>query len=248
MYYVMKPFLILQLRPEDALSDNEFEAFLKYGELESKDVHRIRMEKEGLPYLELDNYSGVIVGGGPSEISNSKKSKIQLRFEEPLFKLIREIVKRDFPFFGACYGIGALSFAMGGEVSKAKYSESAEATTISLNKNAEDDSLLNNLPKEFRAFGGHKESCQDVPKKAVLLASSKICPVHMIRFGKNVYATQFHPELDAEGLGLRILAYKNLGYFHPEEADKLIHSALQENVNVPMKILKAWVDRYKNQS
>lgn len=245
MYYVMKPFLILQLRPEDALSDNEFEAFLKYGELESKDVHRIRMEKEGLPYLELDNYSGVIVGGGPSEISNSKKSKIQLRFEEPLFKLIREIVKRDFPFFGACYGIGALSYAMGGEVSKEKYSESAKATTIILSKDAKDDHLLKNVPEKFRAFGGHKESCQEVPKGAVLLASSEVCPIHMIRFGKNVYATQFHPELDAEGLGLRILAYKNLGYFPAHEAQKLIHSALSENITVPMQIFARFINKYK---
>lgn len=248
MYSVMKPFLILQLRPEDALSDSEFEAFLKYGGLEPTQVHRIRMEKDGLPFLNLDSFSGVIVGGGPCEVSNPQKNEIQTRFEEPLFNLIREIVRRDFPFFGACYGIGALSFAMGGEVSKAKYAESAEATTITLSQNARHDSLLKSIPKEFRAFGGHKESCQDVPEKAVLLASSKICPVHMIRFGKNVYATQFHPELDAEGLGLRILAYKNLGYFPPEEAEKLIHSALQEKVTIPMKIFKAWVDRYKKQS
>ncbi len=45
----MKPFLILQLRPIDMASDDEFDAFLKYGGLLNNQVHRVRMEKEGVP-------------------------------------------------------------------------------------------------------------------------------------------------------------------------------------------------------
>ena len=59
----MRPFLILQLRPEDETSDNEYEAFLKYGQLEAGNTQRIRIEKGGIPPLDLDDYSAVIVGG-----------------------------------------------------------------------------------------------------------------------------------------------------------------------------------------
>ena len=61
-----------------------------------------------------------------------------------------------------------------------------------------------------------------MPNGGTLLASSERCPIQMIRFGKNVYATQFHPELDAEGIILRIQIYKHHGYFKPEESDNMI--------------------------
>ena len=71
----MKPFLILQLRPNDAAADGEFYAMLKYGGLEEKDVHRVRMELEGVPDVNLDDYSGVLVGGGPMDISNREEKR-----------------------------------------------------------------------------------------------------------------------------------------------------------------------------
>ena len=44
-----KPVLILQLRPEDETSDNEYLAFLKYGGLQEVDTVRLRIETEGIP-------------------------------------------------------------------------------------------------------------------------------------------------------------------------------------------------------
>ncbi len=65
-----KPFLILQLRPETEASDSEFEAILRKGGLTSDDVHRIRLDQQDLPAdLRLDDYAGVIVGGGPGCVS-----------------------------------------------------------------------------------------------------------------------------------------------------------------------------------
>ena len=244
---MIKPFLILQLRPEDAISDNEFEAFLRYGNLEVTDTRRVRMELDGLPKLNLENYSGIIVGGGPFCISDDydKKPNQQKDFEGDLEILIKEIIEKDLPFLGACYGLGALSTFAGGEVSKEKYQEEPGAIDVTLTEQGQEDILTGDLPNTFRAFGGHKESCQSVPPQATLLASSKTCPVQMIRIGKNVYATQFHPELDSEGIGLRINAYKHLGYFNPDDARKLIHDALQENITIPQEILRRFVQTYR---
>jgi GMP synthase (glutamine-hydrolysing) len=203
------------------------------------------MDKEGMPEINLNDYSGVIVGGGPSSVSDKVKRPEQAKFEPPLFELIDEIIKRDFPFLGACYGLGALAKQAGGIVSKDKYSEDVGAATIKLSEASEKDPLTIDLPKDFRAFVGHKEACQNVPPKATLLASSSECPVQMIRIGKNVYATQFHPELDSEGLALRIEIYKDYGYFRPEEAQNLIDSAYQEKVTVPEMILQRFVERYR---
>ena len=58
-----KPFLIIQLRPEDDTADNEFEAFLRHGELNENEVERLRIERTGLPEIDLSRYTAIIVGG-----------------------------------------------------------------------------------------------------------------------------------------------------------------------------------------
>jgi GMP synthase (glutamine-hydrolysing) len=239
----MKPFLILQLRPEDEASSGEFDAFLKISQLDKEQLHRVRMEKTGIPQINLEDYSGVIVGGGPTNVSSKDKTDAEKKFEKQLYTLLDEIIEKDFPYLGACYGLSVLASHLGGEVAKGKYAESVGAVTINLTDEA--DPILSDLPKTFRAFGGHKESCQGVPDGAVNLASSEKCPIHMIRYKKNIYATQFHPELDSHGTALRIRVYKHAGYFPPSEADKLIADAMQETVAIPEKILQRFVQRYQ---
>ena len=65
-----KPVLILQLRPEKITADSEYACFLKYGQLKAEDTRRIRIERAGIPTdLDLDDYSAIIVGGSPFDIS-----------------------------------------------------------------------------------------------------------------------------------------------------------------------------------
>ena len=78
----------------------------------------------------------------------------------------------------------------------------------------------------------------------VQLASSADCPVQALRIGGNVYATQFHPELDAAGMCTRIEVYKHSGYFHPSEADELKAMARRSEVSHPPAILRAFVRQY----
>ncbi|MFC1788082.1 glutamine amidotransferase [Patescibacteria group bacterium] len=244
----MKPFLIIQLRPNDQAADGEFEAFLKFGGLSKDEVHRVRMEQTGIPEINFDNYSGVIIGGGPSCISTpeDQKDESQKKFEADLSRLLDQVVAKDFPFLGACYGIGALSKHQKGIVNKEKFSEDVGGVTIKLTEAGKNDPLTQGLPIEFRAFVGHKEACQNVASGAVLLASSDTCPVQMIRVKTNIYATQFHPELDVEGLIVRINVYKFAGYFPPEDAEPLIEQVKKEEVTVPTMILKRFVDKYRN--
>ena len=246
----MKPFLILQLRPEDEASDNEFSAFLKYGGLSEKEVHRIRMEKEGIPNIDLREYSGIILGGGPSNVSDNLEIKkdYEKRFEKELNELLTKVFNNDFPFLGVCYGIGAVNKFKGGIVSKEKYSEPVGTVEIELTENSQQDDLLKELPNKFVAYCGHKEACQTLPEDAKLLAKSKDCPYQMIKFKNNIYAMQFHTELDEEGILLRIEVYKNYGYFSPEDAMTLVKKAQEYKVTVPNRILKRFVEKYRKNS
>lgn len=140
--------------------------------------------------------------------------------------------------------MGILADVLGGEVSFQQYSEPVGAQTIDLTEHGRTDPLLAGIPRIFRAFVGHKEACQEVPPGAVLLAGSADCPVQMIRVGQHVYATQFHPELDSDGLALRIEVYRHAGYFEPHEAEDLIELGHRESITVPSVILSRFITRY----
>jgi GMP synthase (glutamine-hydrolysing) len=243
----MKRFLILQLRPLDEAADNEYEAILKYGNLKEEEVHRIRMESESFAGLRANDYAGIIVGGGPSNVSDGESSKpdFQIRFEEELNSLYEQVLSEDIPYLGTCYGLGSFMSFMGAIVSKERYSEKVGYTEVTLAPKADDDCLLKGLPKNFLAFVGHKEACQEVPESAVLLGSSKQCPVQIVRFKENIYATQFHCELDAEGIKARIGYYKNHGYFDPDEADMIIESTRNIITKEAGLILKRFVEQYR---
>ncbi|MGH1356561.1 MAG: glutamine amidotransferase [Thalassovita sp.] len=239
----MKPFLILQLRPEAEASDDEYAAFLAKGGLTADQTHRIRLEQEDLPDLNLTDYSGVIVGGGPGCVSDpaDKKDPIEAKIEAEILSLMPQITETDMPFMGCCYGIGILAHHLGATVSKENYGEAVGPTNCKITT---PDPMLEGMPNEFLAFVGHKEAVQHLPDGAVQILASAPCPFQMIRYKQNVYATQFHPEADSAGFELRIRLYKNKGYFHPDEADDLIAMCRAADVHAPERILRNFVQRY----
>lgn len=243
----MKPFLVLQLRPETEASDDEFSAILRKGHLGKTQAVRVRLDQEELPPdLDLSRFSGVIVGGGPGCISDppEKKSPIEARIESAVLSLMPDITAQDIPFLGCCYGIGILAHHLGGDVNKTRYSEEVGTSDCRLTEAGLADPLCKGMAKEFQAFVGHKEAIQALPDGCVHLVTSPTCPYQMIRYGKNVYATQFHPEADAAGFETRIHIYKHRGYFDPSEADDLIATCRASNVVVPEQILRRFVERY----
>ncbi|WP_247044306.1 glutamine amidotransferase [Arthrobacter rhizosphaerae] len=241
----MKPFLLLASRAEDAAAEDEYQAYLRYGRLDPEQLKRIRMEAGPLPALDLSDYSGIIVGGSPFTSSDppEHKSPVQHRVEAELARLLDRVVEEDFPFLGACYGVGTLGLHQGAVIDRT-YGEGLGGATISLTPEGLVDPLLQGLPESFIAFTGHKEACTVLPPHAVLLATSPACPVQMFRIKENLYATQFHPELDVGGLVTRIDIYRHAGYFPPESAEELMENARQFTVTEPMTILRNFVKLY----
>ena len=240
-----KPILILQLRPEDETSDSEFAAILKYGELDPRNVQRIRIEKTGIPKISLENYSAIIVGGSPFDITTpeNEKSEIQKTIEQDFNSLFDDVVPNDFPFLGACSGNGLLGNYLGAKLSR-KYAEPVGGATVEVTDLGQQDKLLEGFPKQIRVLLGHKEACDQTPGEAELLITGEACPVQMFRVGENVYATQFHPEGDSQGFSCRIDTYKHHGYFHASEAEALKQAVEHESTPYAQLILKRFVDRY----
>src|SRR5690606_39734308 len=80
------------------------------------------------------------------------------------------------------------------------YAEPVSAVEVTVTAEGREDPLLAGAPDRFAAYVGHKEALSTLPPGAVLLATAPSCPIQMFRLGENMYATQFHPELDEEAL------------------------------------------------
>ncbi len=236
----MKPFLLLSIRPEQVAADNEYDAFRTFSGLSHDQLHRVQLTAGHLGQVNLAAWSGIMLGGGPFNASDPVKSPLQTRVEDEIAELLDTIIAEDFPFLGACYGIGTLGTHMGAVIDQL-YGEAVGAINVTLTPEGRGDPLFEGLPDQFWAYGGHKEAVSQLPQEAVALATSQRCPVQAFKYAERVYATQFHPELDLAGLATRIDVYRNAGYFPPDAAAELIELAGQTTVVHPMKVLRNFV-------
>ncbi|MGO3152318.1 MAG: glutamine amidotransferase [Galactobacter sp.] len=244
-----KPFLLISTRPEDDVVAGELRGVTELAGLAPGDVVQHRLERDAfspVPGLKsLRQYSGVILGGSPFTSTDPEPSALQERVEGQLVELVSTVLEHDLPFLGLCYGVGILGRAAGGVVDRT-YPEPVGPSTIQVTDEGAADPVLAGMPKTFTAFVGHKEAMSALPSGATLLATSGPAPVQMFKLGSNVYATQFHPELDGRGLAQRIDAYKHHGYFDPSEATALTEIALSADVSHARAVLSNFVRRYSN--
>ena len=244
----MGRFILVSTREHDLATSDEVRGVLDASGLAPDELRVIRLDREPLGplgSLGLEDCPGIILGGSPFNVSDhpTTKSATQQRCEADLARLLDFLVAEDFPFLGACYGVGTLGTHQGGRIDT-HYGEPVGTSRIRLTRQGRSDPLLAGLPEEFDAFVGHKEAVSVLPREAVLLADSAACPVQMFRVKTNLYATQFHPELDPIGLAQRILIYRDAGYFPPHEAQRLHDEALASLVEWPALILRNFVRRY----
>jgi GMP synthase-like glutamine amidotransferase len=140
----------------------------------------------------LDGTDGVIVLGG----SMSANDENSFPFLVDLKSFIRGIVARGIPFLGICLGGQLLAAALGAEVVEKRWGERGRSE-LHLTGQGFSDRLFQGLKERFIAFQWHDDSF-DIPKGAILLASSNECPNLAFRMGDSAWGVQFHPEVTSE--------------------------------------------------
>jgi GMP synthase-like glutamine amidotransferase len=139
---------------------------------------------------DLREYDGVIFAGGeyrPDE------------FEEPIFKAERERIfealEANVPILGICLGHQLLAYWLGGEAKRGLWE--IGWLPIAVNAAGQADPLLAGLGETFHGFLWHGDQITRLPKEAILLASTKRCPVQAYRLGtRPVWGVQFNPQYD----------------------------------------------------
>lgn len=242
----MRPFLLIATR-DDLAAAGELGAVLRSTGLAPDQLVHLRIDQTPLPDdFDLDDYSGILLGGSPFNSSDpdEHKSATQLRVEADLDRLFDQVIERDFPFFGLCYGVGALGRHQGGLINN-QYAEKVGPVRVTLTPDAADDQLAKHMPPSFEAFVGHKEAVAVLPANAVLLATGEVAPHQLFRIGRNVYASQFHPELNASDLMARMALYHGHGYFEADEVEQIRQQAYAADVSQAPWLLQRFVEIYR---
>ncbi len=137
----------------------------------------------------LKGYQALIVLGGPMNVDEIDKYP-HLQTE---IKVIREAIAKDIPILGICLGAQLIAKALGADVYKA---DGLEVGWYELTKStaAENDKLIKHFKQSEKLFQWHGRTF-DIPKDAVNLLSSALCPNQAFRYGDKIYGLQFHLEV-----------------------------------------------------
>ena len=169
---------------------------------------------------------------------------MQHRVEAEFAALLDEVVARDFPFLGACYGVGTVGAYLGATIDRMLLRADQRRAGDAHRGRRSRSAAGRGCRRPSTRSSATRRRSRSSRRTAVLLASSPGCPVQMFRVGGNVYATQFHPELDVDGITTRIHAYADHGYFAADELELTLAAVRRAAVSHPSLILRNFVERY----
>lgn len=238
-----KPFALLIARPDSPLVASETASYKHYGKLTDTELESIKLSDLGDTPLDLRRYAGLIVTGSLFDypIPEHAKTREQIATETALRNITREAINKDYPLLGVCYGLHIMG-ALLGETLTSSYSEPLSVAEYQLTADGHSDPIFGALPATFDSITGHHYSLSRTPAGSTLLVSSACGPVQALRIGRNVYGTQFHPEIDASGLELRISFYSDS---YCEGAEQVRAQAQGKQLSTAAQIITGFVQQYR---
>lgn len=200
--------LLMQIRDDKVTQQEELDEFIRYGKLNKDQIDVLDVFKTpNFDVSVINGYDALFVGGS-SDASVMLPDKYI--FVDNCKKLINYCFDNNIATFASCFGFQLAVEALGSEVYLDKEKMEMGTYQISLTEQASSDILFCDIPDGFMAVSGHKEHAKNLPKGAILLAYSELCPYHAITFkDKPFYAFQFHPEVDRRDLINRITRYRD---------------------------------------
>ena len=210
--------LVLQFR-EDAsleheraclrrLSDRESSAQLTFVNLVEPNVELPS------PRQLFERYDRLVLGGsgelyvlGEVEEDNEKVTDLKKRF----YPWLKEVLELDFPTLGTCFGFQLIADCLGYPLTNHKAHRETGILPIQVTERGLESKIFAGVESEFYAVVGHKDSLPpgDYPTLDILATTDKC--IQAFRYRENVYATQFHSELDEQDLLVRLNMYPSYG-------------------------------------
>ncbi len=198
----------------------------QYAHLIARKVRELGVYAEivpvGIPIVELERYSGLILSGGPSSVFDEQSPKP----EPGLFEIGK-------PMLGICYGHQLIAQGLGGLVERGQTHEFGSAT-LHIQSTA---GLFDGLPLHNRVWMSHGDQVVRLPLGFKILGETDNCQIAaMGDVERGIYGLQFHPEVihtpqGAEILGnfLRNACHCSMDW-HPRDRIASIQASISEQV------------------
>jgi GMP synthase (glutamine-hydrolysing) len=196
--------LLLQVRDHRGAEEHEQECFLGRLGIERDRLDCVNVVNAEVPSLAAAERADLVVLGG----AGAHSAYVDYPFTAPLVELVQELVERDRPFFGSCFGHQFLGRALGGSVVHDAANEEIGTFELELTPEGRQDPLFHDLPPRFPVHLGHHDRIDRMPPGVFTLASTARCTQQVIRVaGKPVYGSQFHCEMTADDMRRRVMMY-----------------------------------------
>ena len=189
----MRLLLLQARRPDDPATRHERDAFVRVtgvddGELDSWDLLR------GAPSSEDLLAADCILVGGSGDFSVNDGS--QYPWVSDFIDTMGHLTTLNVPVFASCFGFQALIVACGGRIESDATRAEFGTFDVTVSDAGRDDPFFSDLAPSFSAQFGHAEHAASLPSVFENMASTERNEYQAARLkGKNVYLTQFHPEL-----------------------------------------------------
>lgn len=182
-------------RPQQFVAVFDFGA--QYGQLIARRVRDLHVYSEIVPCdisaQEISRMapSAIILSGGPASVYADDAPDM----DEKIFSL-------GIPVLGFCYGQQIMSVKLGGEVGHTEKGEYGPATITRQGASR----ILDDTPDTQTVWMSHRDAVSRVPEGFTITSTTDVCPVaSMEDASRNLFATQFHPEVRHTAYGKSIL-------------------------------------------
>ena len=197
-------YLLLQIRDaDDPICAQEIRCFARTLDCDRSAIEVFDLLSGVPPRAKLDAVDMVLLGGSGHYSAAGEGAWLERALDS-----MRELDRLAKPTFASCWGFQAMARALGGRCAHDPPNAELGTVPLHLTSDGRRDPLFGQLPPEFTALAGHEDHVVELPRHAVLLASSDQVAEQAFRIAdKPIYCTQFHPELTRDTFLERVRAY-----------------------------------------
>jgi GMP synthase (glutamine-hydrolysing) len=197
-------YLLLQVRnADDPMRRQEIGCFARALRC-SDDQIQVYDLLRGTPNVQHIDSADIVLLGGSGDYSVAQGGP----WLSAALETMRQLHEQAKPTFASCWGFQAMAKALGGRVVTDESRAELGTHTAYLTPAGQADPVFESLGSRFPAQMGHQDIVEQLPDKAILLASTDRVESQAFTFpDRLIYCTQFHPELDRTAFLQRLHAY-----------------------------------------
>lgn len=137
-----------------------------------------------------DAVRAVVITGSAAMVTD------RLDWSERAAAWLPEVIRRETPVLGVCYGHQLLAHALGGEVGPNPRGREVGTIEVELSEAATADPLFAGLGPRIVVSASHRQSVLRLPEGARHLGGNELDPNQAFAVGPRAWGVQFHPEWD----------------------------------------------------